>query len=56
MSLAAVALAPLLLAAEEGGEHEGNQALSWGIGGMALAILFGLMFALIAFGGGREHS
>lgn len=53
MSLAAVAL----LAAEKGGEHhEVDQALSWGIGGMALAILFGLMFALIAFGGGREHS
>jgi hypothetical protein len=55
MSLAAVALTPLLLAAEEG-EHEVDQALSWGIGGLALAILFGLMFALIAFGGGREHS
>ena len=52
MSLAAVAL----LAAEEGGEHEVNQALSWGIGAISLAILFGLMFALIAFGGGREHS
>ena len=51
MSLAAVAL----LAAEEG-EHEVNQAISWGIGGLTLAILFGLMFALIAFGGGREHS
>lgn len=57
MSLAAAVLAPLLLAAEEGGEHhEVDQALSWGIGGLALAILFGLMFALIAFGGGREHS
>jgi Na+-driven multidrug efflux pump len=52
MSLAAVAL----LVAEEGGEHEVNQAVSWGIGGLALAILFGLMIALIAFGGGREHS
>ena len=51
MSLAAVAL----LAAEEGGD-EVNHALSWGIGGLALAILFGLMIALIAFGGGREHS
>ena len=56
MSLAAVALAAVNIAAEEGGEHEVNQALSWGIGGLALAILFGLMFALIAFGGGREHS
>ena len=33
MSLAAV----VLLASEEGGEHEVNQALSWGIGGLALA-------------------
>ena len=56
MSLAAVVLAPVRLAAEEGGEQGVNQALSFGIGGMALAILFGLMFALIAFGGGREHS
>jgi hypothetical protein len=55
MSFADLALAVVTVAAEEG-EHEVNQALSWGIGGMALAILFGLMFALIAFGGGREHS
>lgn len=51
MSLAAVAL----LAADEGAE-EVDQALSFGIGGLALAILFGLMIVLVAFGGGREHS
>ena len=51
MSLAAVAL----LAAERA-EHEVNHALSWGIGGLALAILLGLLVALVAFGGGREHS
>ena len=51
MSLSAVAV----LAAEEA-EREVNQALSWGIGGLALAILLGLMFALVAFGAGREHS
>jgi hypothetical protein len=56
MSLADVALALVNVAAEEGGAHEVDHALSWGIGGLALAILFGLMFALIAFGGGREHS
>ncbi len=56
MSLAAAALAPLLLAAEEGGEHEVNQALSWGIGIGALVILMVLLGALVAFGGGREHS
>ena len=55
MSLAAVALAAVNFAAEEG-EHEVNQTLSWGIGALTLAILFGLMIALIAFGGGREHS
>ena len=27
-----------------------------GIGGLALAILLGLLVALVAFGGGREHS
>ena len=28
----------------------------WVIGGIALAILLALLFAVIAFGGGREHS
>ncbi len=51
MSIPAV----VLLAAEEG-EHEVNQAISWGIGGLALGILLFLMIALVAFGGGREHS
>jgi hypothetical protein len=36
--------------------EEVNQALSWGIGGIALAILMALIGALVAFGGGREHS
>ena len=36
--------------------HEVSQALSWGVGGIALGILLFLMGALIAFGGGREHS
>ena len=35
---------------------EVNQALSWGIGALALGILLGLLAALVAFGGGREHS
>jgi hypothetical protein len=30
--------------------------ISFAIGGLALAILLGLMGALVAFGGGREHS
>jgi hypothetical protein len=33
-----------------------NQALNWIIGGGTLAILLALIGALIAFGGGREHS
>ncbi|HYH34957.1 MAG TPA: hypothetical protein VD814_07390 [Nocardioides sp.] len=36
--------------------HEVNEALSWGIGGVTLVILFLLLGALVAFGGGREHS
>lgn len=28
----------------------------WIVGAIALAILMGLLFALVAFGGGREHS
>ena len=36
--------------------HEVNEALSWGIGIGALAILLLLLGALVAFGGGREHS
>ena len=35
---------------------EVDQRLSFAIGGLALLILLGLMAALIAFGGGREHS
>jgi hypothetical protein len=51
MSIPAV----ILLAAEEG-EHEVNQAISWGVGSLALGILLFLLIGLIAFGGGREHS
>ena len=35
---------------------EVDQRLSFAIGGVTLLILLGLMAALIAFGGGREHS
>ena len=44
-----------VLAAEET-HHEINHALSWGIGGLTLALLLGMLLALLAFGGGREHS
>jgi hypothetical protein len=35
---------------------EVDQRLSFGIGAVSLLILLGLMAALVAFGGGREHS
>ena len=36
--------------------EEVNSALSWGIGAGTLALLLVLLGALVAFGGGREHS
>ncbi|MDX6373353.1 MAG: hypothetical protein QOD98_2341 [Nocardioidaceae bacterium] len=33
-----------------------DQRISFAVGGSALLILLGLLGALIAFGGGREHS
>ena len=37
-------------------EEKANQWKSYGIGAIAISILLGLMVALVAFGGGREHS
>lgn len=42
--------------AVEGAEHEVSHALSWGIGIGAFLLLLSLVAALVAFGGGREHS
>ena len=42
-----------VMAAEE---HHVSQLLSWGVGIGALVILLLLLGALVAFGGGREHS
>ena len=36
--------------------HEVDHLLSWGVGIGALLILLVLLGALVAFGGGREHS
>ena len=36
--------------------HEVSHVLSYGIGVVTLAILLLLLGALVAFGGGREHS
>jgi len=33
-----------------------DQRISFGVGGAALLILLGMLAALVAFGGGREHS
>jgi hypothetical protein len=33
-----------------------DERLSFAIGAVALAVLLGLLGALVAFGGGREHS
>ena len=35
---------------------EVDQRVSFAVGGSALLILLGLLGALVAFGGGREHS
>ncbi len=38
-------------------EHSGEAAVNhWVVGGIALAILMFLIFGLLAFGAGREHS
>lgn len=47
-------LTALAVLAEE--EHEVNQALSWGMGALTMAILLGMLLTVIAIGGGREHS
>jgi hypothetical protein len=33
-----------------------DERISFAIGGVTLLILLGLLVALVAFGGGREHS
>jgi hypothetical protein len=52
MSLASPDLIAGILALEE----KANQAKSFAVGGLAIAILLGLMLALVIFGGGRDHS
>ncbi|WP_292607488.1 hypothetical protein [Nocardioides sp. REDSEA-S30_B4] len=46
----------IILASEAAEAADVDHALSWGIGVITLGILMGLLFALLAFGGGREHS
>ncbi len=47
-------LAAVPMAAEAG--HEVDHLLSWGIGIGILVLLLAMLGALVAFGGGREHS
>jgi hypothetical protein len=51
-----MSLSALSLRAAGETHHEVNEALTWGIGALALLILLGLLLALVSFGGGREHS
>jgi hypothetical protein len=48
------ALSIVVMAAES--HEEVNEVLNWAVGAGSLAILLALLGALIAFGGGREHS
>jgi hypothetical protein len=48
-------LAPALVVAAESTEHESG-ANPYLIGGAALVILLAMLLAVVAFGGGREHS
>lgn len=48
-------LSALILAAATA-EHGEPVVHPYAVGGIALAILLALLVALIAFGGGREHS
>ncbi len=47
-------LSSVVMAAES--HEEVNETLNWVVGGGTLLILMALLGALVAFGGGREHS
>jgi hypothetical protein len=49
-------MTPMSMTVMASEEHEVSQVLSWGVGVGSLLILLLLLGALIAFGGGREHS
>jgi hypothetical protein len=55
MSTIAMAATSLVQAAEET-HHEVSHVLSWTIGIGVLVLLLAMLGALVAFGGGREHS
>jgi hypothetical protein len=49
-------MANLITLAAESGSHEGASATPYLIGGGALLALLALLFIVVTFGGGREHS
>ena len=51
-----MSMSPLVTVLAAESHHEVSTALNWVVGGGSLAILLVLMGALVAFGGGREHS
>jgi hypothetical protein len=46
----------LITLAAESGSHESAGAMPYVIGATALAVLLALLFVVVTFGGGREHS
>ena len=54
--MTAMSMIVMAVRAAEEAEHEVSGALSWGVGIGALVLLLALLGALVAFGGGREHS
>ena len=54
MSLSALSIPAVQMAAES--SHGEPAVHPYVIGAIALAILLGMLLALISFGGGREHS
>lgn len=51
-----IALLALLLPLSTEGTHESPGAMPYIVGAVALGILLAMLFALLAFGKGREHS
>ena len=51
-----MSLSTFAAVAAETGAHSEPAVSPWVIGGTALGILLALLLALVAFGGGREHS
>jgi hypothetical protein len=49
-------MANTLIFLTESAGHESGGVNPWVIGGVALGILLALLLAVVAFGGGREHS